>query len=131
MIEAVIYLIETLDTNQTLEERDCASIVSFMENIVRGQCIAYATKNETTKNELDFDRFHADVVEKTNLLNTLSSIIKMDQYTLWSVQTDQQSADGIAVSAGLVMKVHTVNILSQLCLNRHNGEALCNQYLIT
>ena len=36
MIEAVIYLIETLDTNQTLEERDCASIVSFMEIIVRG-----------------------------------------------------------------------------------------------
>ena len=55
---------------------------------MRGQCVAYATMNDTIKTELDFDRFHADVVEKTNLLNTLSSIIKMDQYTLWSVQTD-------------------------------------------
>ena len=33
----------------------------------------------------------------------------------------------MAVSAGLSMKIHAVNILSQLCLNQHNGEALCHK----
>ena len=37
----------------------------------------------------------------------------------------------MAVSAGIVMKIHAVNILSQLCLNVHNGSMLCNQFIVT
>lgn len=55
----------------------------------------------------------------------------MDKFTPKSTLSDEQSADGSAISAGLFMKIHAVNILSQLCLNSHNGENLCSQFLIT
>ena len=64
-----------------MEERDCATIIGFLESIVRGQCLAYIYAHipaRSPETELDFDRFYADVVEKTNLVGTLSQIIKMD-----------------------------------------------------
>lgn len=77
---------------------------------MRGQHARYACNGEAV--ELDFDRFHADLVEKTSLVATTSKIIKMDQYSPISMVNDQMSADGLAVSAGLLMKLHAVNIVS-------------------
>lgn len=141
MVGAVAYLIEVLDTNTSLEERDCASITNCIRQIVQGASVEFATAVSSPASrdsnavassaQLDFDQFHADVVAKTNLVNTLSSIIKMDQYTITNVQSDQQSADGIAISAGLVMKIYAIEILQNLCLNVHNGSMLCNQLLVT
>lgn len=59
MVDAIVYLIHTLDTNTSLEERDCASLINCIKQIVQGASVAFAAAvSASTSNndvELDFD----------------------------------------------------------------------------
>ena len=124
-LQAINYLLEIVQTNTTISERDCAFIFGFQTSLVRGQYVKFAGSDQGLE-DFDFDKFHSEVVEKTGLLNSISQVVKMDKFTPKSTLSDEQSADGSAISAGIFMKIHAVNILSQLCLNSHNGENLCS-----
>ena len=62
MVNTVIYLQEILKTNTSLEQKDCATLYSFIAKIIRGQLAPYAANGEPYSDSIDFDQFHVDIL---------------------------------------------------------------------